>query len=340
MMRWYTRLSAADREEISRHVAAGAGVRAMARNLGRAPSTVSRELARTGHVRLRYRRRHYRALPAHRLAVRVGRRRRRPRKLVVHARLRAAVIAGLAQRWSPEQIATRLPAAYPDDATMRISHEAIYTYLYVLPRGELRRALLRALRQRHKRRRAHRHGRTHDRRGQLPDMLSIEERPAEVADRTIPGHWEGDLLMGRRSASALGTLVERTTRTTLLVPLRAKDATSVRRAFARETRTLPQQMRRSLTYDRGKEMAEHRLFTETTGIQVYFAHPQSPWERGTNENTNGLLRQFFPKRTDFTQLSRRQIKHVQHLMNGRPRKVLNWRTPSEAFYHLPVALGT
>jgi len=317
----YTRVSGAEREEISRQLATGASGCAIARQLGRAPSTISRELRRTGRRRLCYRRVQYRALPAHRLAVRVGRCRRRPRKLAAHAPLRAYVVARLAQRWSPEQIATRLKAEYPDDATMRISHEAIYTYLYVLPRGELRRELLRTLRQRHKRRRAHRHGRGHDRRGQLPDMISIEERPAEVADRTVPGHWEGDLLMGRRSASALGTLVER-------------------RAFAREMRTLPQQMRRSLTYDRGKEMAEHRLFTETTGIRVYFAHPQSPWERGTNENTNGLLRQFFPKRTDFTQLSRRQIKHVQDLMNGRPRKVLNWRTPSEAFYHLPVALGT
>ena len=339
-MRWYTRLSAADREEISRAVATGASIRAIARQVGHAPSTISRELRRTGHSRLRYRRCHYRALPAQRLAVRVGRRRRRPRTLVRHRRLRTYVVAGLARRWSPEQIAIRLAAEYPADATMRISHEAIYTYLYVLPRGQLRRELLAALRQRHKRRRGRRAHRAHERRGQLPDMLSIEERPAEVADRTIPGHWEGDLLMGRRSASALGTLVERTTRTTLLVPLKAKDATSVRRAFAREMRPLPRQMRRSLTYDRGKEMAEHRLFTETTGIQVYFAHPQSPWERGTNENTNGLLRQFFPKRTDFSKVSRREIKHVQTLMNGRPRKVLHWRTPSEAFYGLPVALGT
>jgi len=339
-MNGYTRLTAAEREEISRHLAAGVRLRAMARQLGRAPSTVSRELRRTGHRRLPYRRRHYRALPAQRLATRLGRRRRRPRRLVVNRRLRAAVVAGLAQRWSPEQIATRLAAAYPDDATMRISHETIYTYLYVLPRGQLRRELLATLRQRHKRRRARRSSRAHERRGQLPDMISIEARPAEVADRTVPGHWEGDLLMGRRSASAWGTLVERTTRTTLLVPLKAKDATSVRRAFAREMRTLPQQMRRSLTYDRGKEMAEHRLFAETTGIKVYFAHPQSPWERGTNENTNGLLRQFFPKRTDFSTISRREIKHVQNLMTGRPRKGLSWRTPSEAFYNLPGALGT
>lgn len=339
-MRCYTRLSSAEREEISRSVAAGASGRAIARQLDRSPSTISRELRRTGHRRLRYRRRHYRALPAQRLAIRWGRYRRRPRRLLANARLRAYVLAGLARRWSPEQIATRLRAEYPDDVTMRISHEAIYTYLYVLPRGQLRRELLAYLRHRHKRRRAHRASRAYDRRGQLPDMISIEERPAAVADRTIPGHWEGDLLMGRRAASALGTLVERTTRTTILVPLKAKDATSVRRAFARELRTLPQQMRRSLTYDRGKEMAEHQLLTETTGIKVYFAHPQSPWERGTNENTNGLLRQFFPKRTDFSTVSRREIKHVQDLMNGRPRKVLNWRTPSEAFYGLPVALGT
>ena len=330
-MRWYTRLSAAEREEISRQLAASAGIRAMARSLGRAPSTISRELRRTGHRRLRDRRRHYRALPAHRLAARVGRRRRRPRTLVVHQRLQAYVVAGLAQRWSPEQIATRLEAEYPDDATMRISHEAIYTYLYVLPRGQLRRELLAALRHRHKRRRAHRASRAHERRGQLPDMISIEERPAEVAERTIPGHWEGDLLMGRRSASALGTLVERTTRTTILVPLKAKDATSVRRAFAREMRTLPQQMRRSLTYDRGKEMAEHRLFTAQTQMRVYFAHPHCPWERGTNENTNGLLRQFFPKGTRFTTISRRQIKHIQALVNDRPRKVLAWHSPAKVF---------
>jgi IS30 family transposase len=263
---------------------------------------------------------------------------RRPRKLVVNRRLQAYVQAQLAQRGSPEQIAKRLASEYPEDPTMRVSHETIYTYLYVLPRGALKRELLRALRHRRKHRKRRRN--THDRRGMIPDMISIEERPAEVADRTVPGHWEGDLLMGRRHASALGTLVERTTRTTLLVPLRAKDATSVRRAFARELRTLPQPWARSLTYDRGKEMTEHRLFTKETRIQVYFAHPRSPWERGTNENTNGLVRQFFPKGTDFSNVSRRAIKHGQNLLNGRPRKVLQWRTPSEAFHNVPVALET
>jgi len=165
-------------------------------------------------------------------------------------------------------------------------------------------------------------------------MISIEERPAAVAQRTIPGHWESDLIMGHSKRTALGTLVERTTRTVLLVRLQAKDALSVRRAFARRMRTLPQQMRLSLTHDRGKEMAAHRLFTQDTHIQVYFAHPQSPWERGTNENTNGLIRQFYPKGTDFSQVSHYQIKRVQQLLNGRPRQVLNWKTPFETFNEL------
>jgi len=227
-----------------------------------------------------------------------------------------------------------LKQAFPEDAQMRLSHEALYTYLYVLPRGALRRELLGYLRQHHKRRRPRSQG--EDRRGQIPEMISIEERPADVAGRTVPGHWEGDLIMGKSNRSALGTLVERTTRTLILVPLKAKDAESVRKAYARELKRLPQQMRLTLTYDRGKEMAEHRLFTQDTCMQVYFAHPQSPWERGTNENTNGLLRQYFPKGTDFTQLSRREIKRVQHLMNSRPRKVLNWRTPYQVFDELMV----
>jgi IS30 family transposase len=212
---------------------------------------------------------------------------------------------------------------------MRISHEAIYTYLYVLPRGQLKREVMRALRQRHQCRRPRGHPRRSSR--PLQDLVSIEERPPEVADRTIPGHWEGDLLMGHGNASALGTLVERTTRFTLLVPLRTKDAPGVRRAFARELRTLPRQLTRSLTYDQGQEMTEHRLFTQQTQMRVYFAHPHCPWERGTNENTNGLLRQFFPKGTRFHTVSRRQIKHVQALFNDRPRKVLNWHSPAKAF---------
>ena len=165
-------------------------------------------------------------------------------------------------------------------------------------------------------------------------MTSIEERPAEVADRTVPGHWEGDLIIGKNRRSALGTLVERTTRTTILVPLNNRQALTVRKSFAKEIRQVPRQMKLTLTYDQGREMAEHKLFSKQTEIKVYFAHPGSPWERGTNENTNGLVRQFFPKGTDFNKVSRKEIKKVQRLLNGRPRKTLNWQTPYEVFNKL------
>ena len=320
----YRRLTLCEREELSRGVAQGRSLRALAGEMGRSAATLSREVRRNaGSCRS------YRAVPAE------GRARdrcRRGRRLDRHPRLWGWVRARLLCRWSPEQIAAQLKREFANDPTMRISHEALYTYLYVLPRGGLRRELLVYLRQHRTRRR--RRTRGEDRRGQITEMISIEERPAEAADRTVPGHWEGDLLMGKGNRTALGTLVERTTRALILVPLKAKDAASVRRAFARELKGLPRQMRRSLTYDRGKEMAEHRLFTKETTMQVYFAHPQSPWERGTNENTNGLLRQFFPKGTDFATLSRREIKRVQRLMNGRPRHVLGWQSPYEAFENL------
>ena len=208
------------------------------------------------------------------------------------------VRAKLHDYWSPEQIAEFLKKQY-DDPAMQVSAETIYSYIYVLPRGALRKELTQCLRRQHRKRRIRGRGA----RGQtsnLEDMLSIEERPAEVADRTVPGHWEGDLIVGGTVAqSALGTLVERTTRTVLLVPLKNKTAREVRMAFAREIKKLPQQMRLTLTYDQGREMAQHKLFTQDTKMQVYFAHPQSPWERGTNENTNGLIRQFSPKARTF-----------------------------------------
>ncbi len=325
-MAQYQRLTLMEREELSRMLATGASLRATAQVMKRAPSTLSRELTRhrTSPVT-------YRAVPAHQRAQRWAHQPRKPRTLAVHARLRAAVLHLLAHRWSPEQIAHGLPQRYPDDPTMRISHEAIYTYLYVLPRGAFKRALARYLRRRHRFRRPHK-VRLSSR--PVQDIVSIDERPAEVADRTVPGHWEGDLLVGHANVSALGTLVERTTRFTLLVPLQAKDASAVRRAFAREVRTLPAQLRRSLTYDQGQEMREHRLFTKQTNMQVYFAHPQSPWERGTNENTNGLLRQFFPAGTRFNHVSRRKIKRVQAMLNDRPRKILNWHSPAHAFHQL------
>ena len=322
----YRRMSLMEREELSRMLAAGSSLRAIGQALSRAPSTLSRELARQHASPVTYR-----AVPAHHRAQRWAHHLRKPRTLAVQPRLRTAVFTLLAQRWSPEQIARGLPQRYPDDPTMRISHEAIYTYLYVLPRGAFKRELIRYLRQRHRFRRPHK-----ERRSSRPiqDLISIDERPAEVAARTVPGHWEGDLLVGHANASALGTLVERTTRFTLLVPLKAKDAVTVRQGFARELRTLPAQLRRSLTYDQGPEMREHRLFTKQTKMRVYFAHPHCPWERGTNENTNGLLRQFFPKGTRFHQLSRKEIKQVQALVNDRPRKVLNWHSPAHAFHQL------
>ena len=217
---------------------------------------------------------------------------------------------------------------------MQVSKETIYSYIYILPRGELRAELTRCLRQAHKKRRT----RGRSAKGQvsnLEDMISIEERPSEVADRSIPGHWEGDIIIGgQREQTALGTMVERTTRTTILVPLKSKKAEDVRRAFAKEIKKLPKELRLTLTYDQGREMAQHKLFTKETQMKVYFAHPQSPWERGTNENTNGLIRQFFPKGTNFTNITRKEIKRVQRLLNDRPRKTLGWRTPREAMAEL------
>lgn len=286
-MAWYQRLALTEREEWSRMLAAGYSLRAAAQAMQRGPSTLSRELTRhrTSPVT-------YRAVPAQQRAQGWAHQPRKSRKLVAHARLRAAVVHLLAHRWSPEQIAHGLPQRYPDDPTMRISQEAIYTYLYVLPGGALKRELARYLRRRHRFRRPHK-VRLSSR--PIQDLVSIDERPTEVADRTVPGHWEGDLLVGHANASALGTLVERPTRFTVRVPLKAKDAATVRQAFARELRTLPAQLRCSLTYDQGLEMREHRLFTKQTKMRVFFAHPSSPWEPGTNENTNGLLRQCFPK---------------------------------------------
>lgn len=233
-----------------------------------------------------------------------------------------------------------MAAEYPGDESMRISHEAVYQYLYVLPRGSLRKELLAALRQERKYRRkaGGRKGTGAETRGKIAGMISIEERPAEVADRIVPGHWEGDLVVGRRNGSAVGTLVERTTRYLLLVPLRRRhDARNIKVAFARALRGLPSEMKKTLTYDCGKEMSQHGKFTVSTGVKVYFAHPASPWERGTNENTNGLLRQYFPKGTDFSKVTTRELKRVQRQMNDRPRAALNYLKPDEAFNSL-VAL--
>lgn len=329
----YRRLTDAEREEISRGLAQGEQCSVIARGLGRAPSTITREVERNSGKS------GYRAFSAGRRAQSSSSSRRSgKRRLKTEDRLRAYVLAKLKQHWSPEEIVKRIQEEYPSDMTMRISHEAIYQYIYVFPRGRLKQTLIKALRQerRYRRKKSGRRN-SEETRGKISDMLSIEERPQEVAERTIPGHWEGDFILGRYKRTALGTLVERTTRKTILVPLKAKAAEYVRKAYAKELRVLPKELAKTLTYDQGKEMSGHKLFTIATGMQVYFAHPGSPWERGTNENTNGLIRQYFPKGTDFSKISRRTIKRVERELNDRPRKVLHWKKPDEVFNQL-VAL--
>ena len=329
----YQRLTNDEREEISRSIAKGMSESEIATNLGRHRTTIWREVKRNRSKS------GYRAFSASKRAqARAASRREGKRKLVTNQRLSHYVIARLKQNWSPEEISQRLKIEYSVDMRMRISHEAIYQYIYVLPRGELKRTLVQALRQEHKYRRTKRAQKESETRGKIANMLSIEERPAEVADRSVPGHWEGDLILGKYKRSALGTLVERTTRYTILVPLGdQKDATSVRKAYAEAFQTIPAELKKTLTYDQGKEMSEHQRFKIDTDIQVYFAHPASPWERGTNENTNGLIRQYFPKGTDFTKVSVEEIKAVQRSLNDRPRAVLDYMKPDEVFNNL-VAL--
>jgi len=324
----YKRLNMYEREEISRMLAQKYSFQDIADKLDRHKSTISREV-RAGSCN-RYT---YRATRADNRAKRnASKRKSNNRKINDNLRLKRYIYKKLRLKWSPMQIAKNLKKDYPDDMDMRISHEAIYSYLYVLPRGSLKKELLACLRQNRKYRHKQRRGVKAKR--NIEDMLSIEERPKEVEDRIIPGHWEGDLIIGKNNRSALGTLVERTTRATILVPIKSKSAEHAAKAFAKEAKKLPKQMKLTMTYDQGREMANHKLFTNITGIKVYFAHPRSPWERGTNENTNGLIRQFFPKGTDFNKVSRYEIKKVQHLLNGRPRKVLNWDTPYEVFNRL------
>lgn len=325
----YTRLTFNDREEISRGLWHREDFTEIAGRLGRQTSTISREVAHHGGQE------HYRAGPAHSEAYLSGKLKRTVPKIELVPALKAYVLAGLRKQWSPQQISKRLAEEYPSEKTMQISHESIYTYIYILPRGELKKELISHLRQKRKLRENRKGKRAEENRGKIPDMISIEERPCEVADRSIPGHWESDLIMGKENQSAIGTIVERTTRTLILVPLRAKkDARSVRLAFARELKNLPSEMKLSMTHDQGREMTQHRLFTKQTKIKVYFAHPHSPWERGTNENTNGLLRQYFPKGLDLSNVTRKEIKFVQDRLNGRPRKALGYMTPYEKFAQL------
>ena len=316
-------LSLDDREEISRGVAAGVSLRSIAAQLHRAPSTISREMRRNGGHR------RYRAAAADK---RAWDRALRPKlcKLARHEELRQLVAARLQDNWSPEQIAGWLRHTYPDDEAHQVSHETIYRSLFVQARGVLKQDLQAHLRSgRAIRRSRHATGKG-DQRGSLTDMISIRERPASVEDRAVPGHWEGDLLCGS-SNSYIVTLVERHTRYVLLAKVQSRDSRSVITALIEQAKRLPDELRKSLTWDRGKEMAEHRRFTLATDVAVYFCDPQSPWQRGSNENSNGLLRQYFPKGTNLAVHSQERLDEVARQLNGRPRKTLGYETPAKRF---------
>jgi len=316
-------LSLDEREEISRGVAAGVSLRSIAGALGRAASTVSRELRRNGGQR------RYRAAVADK---RAWHRALRPKacKLAMHQELRQLVAAKLQDNWSPEQIAGWLKHTYPDDEAHQVSHETIYRSLFVQARGVLKKDLQAHLRSGRAIRRSRHASSKSDQRGSLSDMISIRERPASVEDRAVPGHWEGDLLCGS-SNSYIVTLVERHSRYVLLAKVPNRDSASVITALINQAHRLPEELVKSLTWDRGKEMAQHKRFTLATDVAVYFCDPQSPWQRGSNENTNGLLRQYFPKGTNLRVHSQERLDEVARQLNGRPRKTLGFETPAERF---------
>jgi len=314
------RLSLTEREEISRGLATGESLRGIAAQLGRAASTVSREVASNGG------RHKYRATTAH-WTSRHRARRPKPAKLASNHQLRTVVEAKLELWWSPRQISDWLVEAYPDIEEMRVSHETIYQSLFIQGKGSLRKELWRCLRTGRATRRAQ--GRAKSTKGQIRDMVMISERPAEVEDRAVPGHWEGDLLMGKRQ-TAIGTLVERWSRYVMLFGLpEGNSAEAVRDALTATVQRLPDHLWQSLTWDQGKEMAQHVQFSVDTGVDVYFCDPKSPWQRGTNENTNGLLRQYFPKGTDMSRLTQEDLDQAAYSLNTRPRQTLGGMTPSD-----------
>lgn len=314
-------LTLAEREEISRGVATDAPIRQIAAGMGRSPSTVSREIARHGG------RHRYRATEADAQAWNEARR-PKPCRLAVQPRLRMIVARKLSLDWSPEQIAGWLKQEFPDDGSMRVSHETIYRSLFIQARGVLKKELIGHLRSRRMMRRPKNASTDGQPRGQIVDGVSIRERPADVEDRAVPGHWEGDLITGSKNTH-IATLVERHSRFTMLVKVQGKDTVSVVAALSKQVRKLPSELRRSLTWDRGMEMAHHKQFTVATDVQVYFCDPQSPWQRGTNENTNRLLRQYFPKGTDLSGYTQSDLNKVALRLNQRPRKTLGFSAPAD-----------
>jgi IS30 family transposase len=321
-------LSAQEREEISRGLAAGASLRSVARALHRAPSTISREVRR--HQGLDG----YRACEADQ---RAWDRALRPKvcKLARHLRLQKAVASKLRLNWSPQQISVWLEQQYAADETMRVSHETIYRTLFIQARGALKKELLAHLRSRRQMRSSKKPGQGG---GQISDAISIRERPAEAHDRAVPGHWEGDLLCGGKNTQ-IATLVERHSRYVMLVKLKTKDSEHVARVLSKHILKLPATLRRSVTWDRGSELAAHKHFTVATDVRVYFCDPHSPWQRGSNENTNGLLRQYFPKGTDLSAFSQRKLDAVAHQLNQRPRMTLGWENPADTLRRAVASTG-
>jgi IS30 family transposase len=324
-------LTLAEREEISRGVVAGLSLRSIAASLGRAPSTISREINRNGG------RRQYRASNADQAA---WDRAHRPKtcKLAQNRALAHIVAEKLQLQWSPRQIAGWLKYPYSDDETYQVSHETIYRTLFIQARGALKKELLQHLRRTRAMRRSRHHTQKTDNHGRITDAVSIRERPAEAEDRAVPGHWEGDLLCGSNN-SQIATLVERHTRLVMLVRVPSKDTKTVINALIRQAHKLPRELYKSLTWDRGKEMADHKRFTLATDIKVYFCDPQQPWQRGSNENTNGLLRQYFPKGMDLSNVHQNRLNAVARRLNERPRETLNFRTPAERFSQCVASTG-
>ena len=316
-------LTLSEREEISRGIATGQSLRCIAASLGRAPSTVSREVNRNGG------RQPYRANKAEQ-AARERAHRRKTCKLVKNRALAQLVAKKLTQRWSPQQIAGWLKSTYAGDESYQVSHETIYKTLFIQARGALKKELLQHLRKTRAMRRSRHHTQKTKDHGRITNTVSIRERPAEVEDRAVPGHWEGDLLCGSNN-SQIATLVERHTRLVMLVRVPSKDTKTVIDALIKQAQKLPRELYKSLTWDRGKEMADHERFSLDTDIKVYFCDPQSPWQRGSNENTNGLLRQYFPKGMDLSNIHQNRLNAVARRLNERPRKTLEYRTPAECF---------
>ena len=324
-------LSLAEREEISRGVAAGQSLRCIAASLGRAPSTMSREINRNGG------RRRYRANKADEAA---WERAHRPKtcKLAQDRALARIVARKLQCRWSPRQIAGWLKRTYPDDENFQVSHETIYLTLFIQARGALKKELLKHLRRTRGMRRSRHHTQKTTNHGRITDTVSIRERPAEVEDRAVPGHWEGDLLCGSNN-SQIATLVERHTRLVMLVRVPRKDTKTVIDALIKQAHKLPRELYKSLTWDRGKEMADHKRFSLATDIDVYFCDPQQPWQRGSNENTNGLLRQYFPKGMDLSNIHQNRLNAVARQLNERPRETLQFYSPAEKFNECVASTG-